>query len=408
MAVAILSVGLLVTAFCPALGEEPTCPMCGNAGKVECRFHKDIKLPSFKCSCCYECPKGCWGIGWLPCPNKDCISPHKAELAEEFAKLSKERSSWLDSCRAAVEGKAFSDNGKIEGVKAYHVETAHFRLASTMKPRKVRFSVNEVAKVINCDAHQTMHVYAQRVEEAFAACMKLLDFQGDYKPTITDKFLLMVWQSVGEQNAASRAFCNTIQPAGSYSDGLLYSTHDANDDTYLHHKVVHAIGHLVSDDYGGIVVSFPAWLREAFAQSVEYEVCGELAMVCVGDFNRNFGSPTRRIKSGMRLQVKEKSRDNPPLSTFVGNKVPEMTGWQRIKGVCILDWMQNGYGKKVVGPLIAQYKKDFPRIRQGELFKAVLDKTLDEVDDLWATWVLETYPDNENYNEKLSPLPEGM
>ncbi|MFA4987496.1 MAG: hypothetical protein WC712_13015 [Candidatus Brocadiia bacterium] len=408
MAVAVLAVSLLVAACGPALGEERGCPTCGNSGKVECRIHKDAKAPAFQCSCCYECPKGCWGLGWMPCPNKDCISPHKAELAEEFKRLFTERKSWVDSRRAAVEGKVFSDNGKTAGVKAWHVETAHFRFASTIKPRKVRLSSNGAAKTLTFDSHQAMHLYAQRIEEAFATCMKLLDFTGDYKPTVTDKFLLMVWQSVGEQNAASQAFCHSAQPAGASVDGLLYSTHDANDDMYLHHKLVHAIAHLVCDDYGGIVMSFPPWLREAFAQWVEYEVCGELAMVCVGDFDKNVGCPKRRIKSGMKMQVKGKSKDNPPLSSFIDNRVADMTGWHRIKGICILDWMLNGYSRKVVGPLVVQCKKGYPKVAQEALFKAVLDKTPDQVDELWGSWVLETYPDNENNNEKLTPLPEGM
>ncbi|MFA4987480.1 MAG: hypothetical protein WC712_12935 [Candidatus Brocadiia bacterium] len=409
LAVAVLSVGLLLCACSSAPCEDAPCPACKNSGKVECRIHKDYKFPTFKCSACYECPNGCWGVGWMPCPRKDCPSTHKAELVAEFAKLSADRKAWVDSRRAAVEAKAFGNNEKLKTVKALHVETDHFRLASTMKPHKVRFSRKGMEKILTYDSHQVMHLYAQRIEDAFAACMKLIDFQGIYKPLCCDKFLLMCWQSLEEQNAASFAFCNMTNPAGASIDALNYTTQDGDDDIYLHHKLVHIIAHLVSDDYGGIVEFFPVWFREAFAHWVEYDVFNELVIFCAGEVNDDPGCPTRCLKSVIKAQVKGKTKRNTPLSAFVNNNIMDLTGWHRIKGMTVVDWMLNGYGKNVVGPLIVQFKKDFPKLKQqGPTIRAIFpDKTYDDIDEMWAAWVLKTYPEIEEFKEKLPPLPEG-
>ncbi|MFA4987481.1 MAG: hypothetical protein WC712_12940, partial [Candidatus Brocadiia bacterium] len=373
-----------------------------------CKIHKDYKFPTFKCSACYECPNGCWGVGWMSCPNKGCMSPNKTEVKEEFARLSTERKSWLDSCRAAVEGKIFPPDSKLAGTRALHVETEHFRLASTMKPRSIKLNVNGLARTFNCNSHQAVHVYARRAEDAYVSATRLLGCGDGFKPFVTDKYLLLIWQSEAEQVAASRILCQSAQAKEAYAQGQVYTTRDPGDDNRLFHQVVHSVAHFMGDDFGGQVLASPAWLREAFAQWVEYDVTGELVISCEWNPELTDGSPSSKLKSSLKPLVRSKSKYLTSLADYVGSKMASLTGWQRIKGIGILDWMLEVSEKKSAGLLIAQFKKDYPAKSQEDIFKAVLGMDFAQFEDKWSSWVLDAYPDFEGPTGKLTSLPEGL
>ena len=76
----------------------------------------------------------------------------------------------------------------------------------------------------------------------------------------------------------------------------------------------------------------------------------------------------------------------------------DLTGWERIEGWSLVDWMLNGYGKNSVSRLILSFKKNYPETKnQVPSFREVFDGMhLDEIYEAWREWVLETYPDEED------------
>ncbi len=378
--------------------KEYYCNVCHNTGKVKTKFPEEYKNLPFRSSVVVEYKTGCCGLGWVPCPNKRC--PKRAAAIEEFKRLTEPLKTWLKERRKAVEGKAFAKDPKLAKVRAMHAETDHFYLAGTFKKRVVKYLYKGMVKKKIYDPPHSLHLYARRIEDVYRRFLKLISWKGgDYRPHYTDKWLIMIWEKKEQQAAASFAFCNFTNEAGASVEAVLYTTWDDADDLYLHHKIVNAIACLMTEDYGGVVERFPVWFKEAIAHWIEYDVFGELRIFNAGEVDFNPNCPTRKLKSAIKKELKKKrSRRIKPLVEFINHNIMDLTGWERLKGWSLVDWMLNGYGKDSVSRLILSFKKNYPETKnQIPSFREVFDgMRLDEIDEAWREWVLETYPDEED------------
>ena len=396
--VAIVCLILSIYACSVTAAEESkvkSCSKCKNTGRIDSKLPADFRNLPFRSSAVIEHKSGCCGLGWLPCPRKKC--PFREKALKEFEELTAPLKEWVRSRRSKVEAKAFAKHKKLKGIKALHAETKHYYVSGTFKSRIVKYKYKGMTKKKKYDAAHSLHLYAERVEKIHARVIKMLEHEGEYFPHFTDKWLLMIWEKKEQQEAASYEFCGFTNTAGAAMDAVHYTTWDAEDDPYLHHKIAYALTYLITDDYGGVVEYFPIWLKEAMAHWVEYDMFGELRIWGTGEDEFIPGCPARKLKSSIKKEVKRKSRNIVPLSEFMNDNIMKLSGWERLKGWSLVDWMRNGYGRKSQQKLLVDLKQNYPKSKQQvPSFKRVFGGMLPEdIDAAWEAWVLETYPNQE-------------
>ena len=377
-------------------GKVDSCKVCGSRGVVTCKVHgEDWVKPPYKSSALIEHKCGCCGLGWMPCPRKKC--PKREEGIKKFKEATAPLFFWLKQRRATVEGKIFAKYPKLKDLKAAHAETDHYYLAGTFRDRIVKYKYKGMVKKKKYDSGASLHLYAERIEAIYQEVMKMIRYEGDYRPRYTDKWLLMIWDKEKQQEAASYETCHFTNSAGAKIDGVLYTTWDSDDDMYLHHKMAAAVTNLVVDDYGGVVEYFPDWIREATAHWIEYKIFSELRIFSGAEGGYDPNCPTTKLKSSLKKAVIRKDRKITPFSEIMNKKISKITGWERLKCWSIIDWMVNSFEEDKLGKLIDSFKRLYAIDKQqGPSFKEVFDMTPDEIDEAWAAWVLETYPNVED------------
>ncbi|GAB4160893.1 MAG: hypothetical protein Kow00107_08830 [Planctomycetota bacterium] len=395
----LLLVLMLTIAFFANVSAEKMddyCDKCKNTGKIECKIHgADWVKPPYTSSAIIEHECGCCGIGWTVCAKKTC--PKREEAQKLFDSETAPLKAWLNARRAAVEGVAFADKPKLKDIKALHVETKHFYLSGTFRKRVIEYLYKGMIKKKTLSPAESIHLYAERIEDIYSRYLKMLKYEGDYYPKFTDKWKLMVWDKDAQQEAASFKFCGFTNTAGAKVDAVLYTTWDSDDDVYLHHKLAHAITNLITDDYGGVQEYFPDWFREATAHWIEYDIFTELRIFTAGEGGFDANCPTRKLKSTIRKEVKSGSKRIKPLTEIINKKIMDISGWERLKCWSVVDWMATGRDDKCVEKLLLDFKQNYPANKQqGPSFRRVFDMTPDEIDEVWAAWVLETYPPEED------------
>lgn len=373
------------------------CGKCKNTGQIDCKLHSgpNWTAPPYRSSAIIEHKCGCCGIGWTVCANRRCTAREEAQkrFDKEIAPLLE----WVKSRRAAVEMQAFANEPKLKDIKAMHAETKHFYLSGTFKKRMVEYSYKGMIKKKPYDPAESLHLYAERIEVVYDKFVKMIRYEGDYMPRFTDKWKIMVWENEPQQEAASRHFCGFSNTAGAKVDAVLYTTWDGDDDPYLHHKLAHAISCLFVDDFGGVQEYFPEWFTEAIAHWIEYDIFNELRIFTAGEGGFDPNCPTRKLKSTIKKEVKAGGRRIQPLSAIINKKLLDITGWERLKCWSVVDWMVNAREDKCIDKLIVDFKNNFPTSKQqGPSIRTVFDMTPEEIDDVWAKWVMETYPIEED------------
>lgn len=374
----------------------PMCPKCKNRGRVDTALPEDFKNLPFKSSAVIEYKTGCCGLGWIPCPRKECTK--REESVKEFGELTAPLKLWVEERRRAVEGKAFAKEPKLKDVKALHAETAHFHFAGTLKKRTVKYLYKGMVKKKDYDPERSLHLYAERVEEVYKRFVKMMQIEGDYFPAMVDKWNLLVWEEKAQQGAASMAFCNFTNEAFASVEAVVYTTWDSDDDLYLHHKIANAISNLMTEDLGGVVEFFPVWLKEAIAHWVEYDIFNEIRIFTIGEVEFDANCPTTKLKSSIKKAIKRKDKNLRPLGDYMDKNIMDLKGWDRIKNWSIIDWLINGVGNNATCKLVKHFKVNYLRNnkQQGPTFTEVLSMNPDEIDEAWAAWALENYPEEED------------
>jgi hypothetical protein len=144
---------------------DKLCGECSTTGKVAFEVPKPVVEQEAGCRFCSEVAGNAvvnHGLDYQPCPKCNAPSLRDAVRARYEADV-KERTDWL---KARREIDAFLNDPK--GLKLMHVTTAHFDLAWSVPKVKV-------GRVVH-DQHEAMHLYAQRLEESYAAWLEAFGF----------------------------------------------------------------------------------------------------------------------------------------------------------------------------------------------------------------------------------------
>jgi hypothetical protein len=376
-----------------AEAEEPlNCARCKNTGIVKSTIPAELVGIPFKSSIAIEHKSGCFGLGWLPCPARDC--PHAPEAQKEFERLTAPLKTWIAERRTTIDAKVLEKAPKLKNCRPYHAETDHFLLSGTFKPRKLKVEAMGRTKTISLTSEESFHTYCSRAEDAYGLYQTLAKFPDEYKGNLVPKMQLYVSADVNEGKAVALTLCNFVDTPEGSMDADKWVGFDDSDDVMLHHKLVNAIASLLTEDHGKVVLNedFPVWFKEAACWWMEYKVFGEVRVFREGETELPKDFPATGLEEAVWKELGKAKGRTPGIREAMDNNVNRLTGWHRIKNWSVVDWMVREYGQESFRKLLLDFKDTYARERDpAGAFKRVFDKTPDQVEELWAVWVKTAY-----------------
>jgi hypothetical protein len=146
-----------------AATDDKLCGICKTTGRLSLEDLESLKEAEGSVTHCSELIEDAGrhhGIPFYPCPK--CKAPSlAAEAREEYEKLRSRKQAWLAEVRKIDE---YIDDRRLE---ISHCATKHFDLVWAIPKMKVgRKTLRQ---------HQAMHLYAERLEDAYAEYLKMFE-----------------------------------------------------------------------------------------------------------------------------------------------------------------------------------------------------------------------------------------
>jgi hypothetical protein len=223
-----------------APGDE-LCGTCKTTGRVEFEVPKAVVELEKGCEYCSEVVENKainYGLDFQPCPRCKCPSLRDKTKAEWDAKVAKGRA-WLKERREIDD--YINDPRDLH---LMHCKTAHFDLAWAVPKAKVGNVV--------LDQHHLMHLYAQRMEEAYQTYLDQYHFS-HARDQNGVRHNIMVFDQVRHANKAEPKYCGTGGQGATNGVKLLgyksvfvtqWEKKSNPDDESFHEYLVHNLVHL--------------------------------------------------------------------------------------------------------------------------------------------------------------------
>ena len=347
---------------CTNTGEVP----CAACAKTTCTWAGEGKVAALFCSQAAEC-KECLGTRRIACP--DC----KRGLPAKTAKLREDTAAWLAEMHKVDE---------VVAGKAWHAESAHFRISWNIKQVDVKGGETP---------HGGMHLYLDRLEALYA------DFVRDVSATDKDFFgktHVMLWQKMQDQERASLAFTKQSSSTESKLMGakpfvsIFYDKSHLHEEYELHQAVTHQTAHcLLSNVFDGI---WPGnikggWIDCGLAHAYEIRYFGNVRHYCYVEQDTlrmfKFGRWEQEVLSD--VQTGKEIR----FLAVTGLNTEEMTPEQHMFAWSYCDYLLRAHTAKF-GAIAKAVKAKQP---YAELLRRELDLSPAQFQDNWAAWVKATY-----------------
>lgn len=353
--------------------ERIECKDCKHHGLLPCSEHDRDTCASESrvryCSVIHECEE-CQGAGWVDC--EDCENPdQEAWLEAKLARIPREH-----AAQAKIDEEMEWPTRKLV--------SDHFVLvweAPGMKVGRKRL-----------DEHETMHLYADRLEEIHATYKEVFGV-GD--GVFGVKTRVFIWAMLPMHRRASLIFCGTQADNGVKLMGPEpnYSVHASRQlfprDEILHRSIVHNVTHLlfaqhnpsrwVGNIQGG-------WADAGLAHWFEDRMLGGCTTYCYEEVatNRNFKNGKFRV--GLRKMIAK--GDQPSVAAVMQRNTANLLPEEHAVAFGFVDYLIH------VDP--EKFKRVGQRLRQKvEGRKALSDiygQTVIQLEAAFHAHVLETYP----------------
>lgn len=375
-------------------GEDTVAEGCSKCdkGKVTCKDHKIPISSKIKCSACIEAPCGCCGVGWLPCKAEKC--PYREKTEVEFKEVAERNKAWVAASRGELESVVFADAPKMKDVRAIHTENDRFHFAGVLKSAKVSLKDEKgKIKLVLLEPHAIAHLYIYRLNEIFSVFCNLMGEKTGFKATMRANWRLVVWENEEQQKTASYKLCGLSLSNHTMLLPDFFSTFLEHNDDQLYAQIAHQTAVLLNNDYKRYVCDgIPVWLDEAVAHWIEYTMFGVLRIFNEGEVSFSPNCPLKDLEKIVRREVADKGKRLVPLAEFVNKDLDTLTGWNRIKGWSVVDWLRRGHSEDALAKLNETYKAQDPNNRNhANAFRDALNLTFDDVEQKWSQWVLANY-----------------
>ncbi|MCB9913763.1 MAG: hypothetical protein H6828_01280 [Planctomycetes bacterium] len=382
LAIALLAAGALAPAA--ARQDEPPeptvrCTKCKHVGRLPCGEHPEDEC-AFEdevlfCSVVADCAT-CGGTGWVDCPK--CENPEvEAALKRrrEQSAAAAKRVAWVD--------ETWNDGRERKDVLR-KVETEHFVLVWEMEGLKIDKR--------RCSEHETMHVYAARLERLFADWLSTF---GARAAEFSKKSVVLVWQLPNDQMEASLRFCNNASPRGVKLLGSMprfsvcANKQNFSDDEELHRSLVHNVAHLLlshqrpsmwigDKKYGWADEGVSHWFEDLYWQ--------KCTNYCYQEANTNVDFKGGRFRVAVRKMVAMDKQ--PSIGEVFSRTTNDLTLPEHAVAFSYVDYLIHLDGKK--------FDALMKRLRAKEETRDALQRVYElnplQFEEQWKAWVLETYP----------------
>ena len=370
----------------PALGQDdetpdaPTCRKCKSTGVLPCEEHpkEECALESsvLFCSVVADC---------APCAGTAQVDCSKCENEAAEATLVRRR----ERIAAAAKGIKWVDDTWNAGRSREpdtlrKVETDHFVLVWEMEGMKVgRKRLNE---------HQTMHLYAERLEEVYADYCAALSAK-DYE--FKQKSAVLVWYLSGDQQEGSLRFCsngakNGVKLMGAtprYSVCANKQFFNADED--LHRNLVHSVAHLLLSHQAPsmwIGDKKYGWADEGLAHWFEDRYWGKCTNYCYQEQNTRVDFKSGKYKLAVRKMVATEKA--PSVGEVFARTTNDLTLPEHAVAFSYVDYLLGLDGAKF-NDMMKLLRRKVPT---RDALKKCFDMNPLEFEVKWQAWVLETYP----------------
>ena len=238
-----------------------------------------------------------------------------------------------------------------------------------------------------------LHLYLERLEDLYARFKSLLGLEKDFGPSMSPRWRVFCWLTEKQQQAVSFRIAGLSTSNNTLWLPDFYSTWNEADDDFLYHRIVHSVAILLNEDYNKYVYNgIPVWFDEAVAHWLEYDIFGILQVFNEGEVTFQPNCPVKKLRKVIKRELKSKGKRLPPLRSFMENDLDNLTGWERIKGWSLVDWLKNACKKGTLRKLNIEFNRTYPDSKDQTIaFKNVLKMTCEDIDEAWAKWALETY-----------------
>jgi len=349
------------------------CKKCHGAGRLPCPEHPknecEFEDKVLFCSIVADCPV-CGGAGFVWCET--C----KKEEAKQA----------LDARRATIQArrpilKPIDDR---MGRPLRKVETAHMVMMWDIDKFKI-----EKRWV---DAHEALHVYAERMEKLYADyCARL---------TVEDKAFekkcwIFVWWREEDHREGSVKFCEQSAPGGVKLMGpeARYSVcgnkqHFITDEQ-LYRNIVHCVTHLLlahmkPQQWIGNIKG--GWVDEGLAHWFEDRYWGICDTYCYQEQNANLDFKSGKFKLAVRKMVNDGTA--PPIADVFQQNIDTLTLPMNAACFSYVDYLLSRDGPKFK-ELVTKIKTKVP---SRDALQQVYGMSPMDFEAQWKAWVLATYP----------------
>ncbi|HEX6810989.1 MAG TPA: hypothetical protein VF384_05130 [Planctomycetota bacterium] len=322
------------------------------------------------------------------------------------------------------------------------METAHFRLGLTLRSASwpeeqgEKKALQEELKVLRkrlpkvperpkkLDPWLRLHLYAQRVEAAYAAFLKLInasdaDFpakggkprEGAYLG-LPDKFLVLLFQKKSDMARYMDRFCNRKDDTSArfYHDktyqlsvAVAAEGLEGFNEAGLHGHVIFAVFHNLVNGYNGFYYPLPLWLDEGLAHWYSRKVPTDTINCQIRDDE----AVAEDKQNDWPVKVRRRAQHEGAVIKF--EKMAAWENWEEMgyhahaQSWSRVDYLMNLDPEKV-GLLVRELKSLPPSTasytEQGAQVRTMAQKLMFDLfemdaatfDAKWRDWVLKTYP----------------
>jgi len=365
---------------------DKLCGVCKTTGRVPYEVPKAVLELEKGCLECSEVSDNKainWGLDFAPCPKCLCPSLHGKAKTEWDAKVAARRD-WL---KAQREIDTFLNDPK--DLRLMHVKTEHFDLAWSIPKIKIGNIV--------LDQHHAIHLYAQRLEEAYKTFLDQYGFKHEAEQNGV-RHQVMVFEQLRHANKAEPKYTgmggqgttNGVKLVGVKSVFVTHWNKTVNpDDEAFHEYLVHNVCHLfLASNYNMFWLARKhGWIDEGTSHYFTDKRFGQVRTHCYQEQDE----AKQWILGAWRPEVRKRVAVDkiPAFAEVVVKHAEALTAEEHMFVWSWVQYLNDGFDHAKFVQLVRGLKEQRPL---RDVLQEAYGVSMFQLLENWKKYVLENYP----------------